>query len=145
MPNQDSKYDSLINTLRNSKPVAENAGIITERIMLSVQGNKRIRPNKIIVWLRPLLTSAALVLLGLLFYQTSSVENIKNEDQSGRTVKLVLIQKDYCGFISTGKMQVTTALFSQYKCYMRSNSLENEVSKKVFSKYLSQIQKSEVQ
>lgn len=145
MTTQDSKYNSLINTLRKSKPVSENAELIIENIMLSVQENRRIKPNKIIVWMRPLLTSAALVLLGLLFYQTNNVETIRNSDNQFKSVNFTFVKKEPCGSFSTGKFQRSTNLMSQYKCYMRSNHLENEVSKKIYSKYLAKIQKSEAQ
>jgi hypothetical protein len=145
MSNKEIKYDDLISNLRKATPVADNADILTDEIMYSIEHIQRNKSERIIAWVRPLMTAAALFLFGMFLYQSDEGTHMSQPDVIVSTVKFTFIQKDFCGTGAKLSLKDKSGLISQYKCYLKSNRIQNDEPNEVYLKYLAKIQKDIVQ
>jgi hypothetical protein len=138
MAKTETKYKLLINRLANAKPVADNPGLLTDEIMRTIRLHKKTS-TRMLVWVRPFMTAAAIFLFGLFFYQQSGTMNNLQEATALRTVKLTPHNQD-CSSELTPILPEKRKLLNEYICYMKSNQVENEKSKNFYLKYLSKNQ-----
>lgn len=138
MKNTESKYNELIAKLRNAKPVNGNPDQLTDEIMRSIRLQHKIRSFNGLVWVRPLMTAAAMFLLGLFFYQQAESTNNLQEDAASVVIKLtpLQIQKPDCNSKLTQELPENKKLLNEYICYMKSNQAENQNSREFYHKYL---------
>lgn len=136
MTNTETKYSTLIGKLRNAKPVDGNPDLLTDKIMQSISLQKQNKTTLILAWVRPLMTAAAVFLLGLFFYQQSETTNSFQEVISAKYAILTPLHKPDCDADLTLKLPENRKLLNQYICYMKSNLAENENSKQFYLKYL---------
>lgn len=136
MTNTETKYKILVDRLRNVKPVATNPDILTDEIMASIARQNNTAVTQIIIWMRPVMTAAALFLLGMLLYQQVETTHVIQETSVSKYVKPVFQNKANCSSDSTLKLPENRKLLNQYICYMKSNQAENENSKQFYLKFL---------
>jgi hypothetical protein len=136
MKNTEKKYNALIGKLRNAIPVDGNPDLLTNKIMQSISLHPKSAPSRLLVWVRPLMTAAAIFLLGLFFFQQYETTNYPQEIAASRDIKLTPLYKPNCNSESTMKLQKNRKLLNEYICYMKSNQAENENSKQFYLKYL---------
>lgn len=140
MTNTETKYNSLIVKLRNAKPVDANLDLLTDEIMRSISLQHRNKTSLILARVRPLMTAAAVFLLGLFFYQQAETTNSFQEVTSSKYAILIPLHKPDCDANSTIKLPKNRKLLNEYLCYMKSNQVENENSKQIYLKYLTKNQ-----
>ena len=141
MTNTDIKYNTLIGMLRNAKPIERDPDLLTDEIMRSISMQHKNKASLVFVWVRPLLTTAAVILLSLFFYQQVQTTNpLKNTSISGN-IKVSFLHKPGCNTDLTSKLPENRKLLNEYICYMKSNQAENEKSKQFYRKYLPKIKK----
>jgi hypothetical protein len=136
MKNTESKYNELIGKLQNAIPVDGNPDLLTDEIMRSIRLQHKNRTSGWLVWVRPLLTAAAMFLLGLFFYQQAETTNNLQDVGVSGYVKLPPVQEPECNSESAAKLTENSKLLSGYICYMKSNQAENRNSREFFRKYL---------
>lgn len=136
MTNSETKYNTLIGNLRNAKPVDRNSDLLTDEIMRSISLVHKNKAYLMFVWARPLMTAAAIFLLGLFFYQQVDSTNTLQEVTSAKYVILAPHYQPDCDADSTIKLPENRKLLNEYICYMKSNQAENEISKQFYLKYL---------
>jgi hypothetical protein len=141
MTDQDEKYDILVNKLRNTTPVARDEEALTHSIMEAIAREKPVIRNPVVVWLRPVMTVAALFLLGLFLYQLNDGENSTRVNDPAKLLTFKLIKKEYCNTDTNLMVNEKRNLLSQYFCYMKNNRIENDESKEYYLKQFSKIQK----
>lgn len=136
MTNTETKYNSLIRKLRNATPVDGNPDLLTDEIMRSISLEHKNKASLMFVWARPLMTAAAIFLLGLFFYQQVETTNTLQEVTYAKYVILTPHHKLDCDADSTINLPENRKLLNEYICYMKSNQAENEISKQFYLKYL---------
>jgi len=136
MKNTESKFNELIGKLRNAIPVDGNPDLLTDEIMRSIRLQHKNSASLWLVWVRPLLTAAAMFLLGLFFYQQAETTNNLQDVGVSGYVKLPPVQEPECNSESAAKLTENSKLLSGYICYMKSNQAENRNSREFFRKYL---------
>jgi hypothetical protein len=145
MTNTETKYSTLIGKLRNAKPVDSNPDLLTDEIMCSISMHPRKKASLVFSWVRPLLTAAAVFLLGLFLYQQAETTNNLQKVNASVLVKLAPFHKPDCITYSTSKLPENRKLLNEYICYMKSNQAENENSKQFYRKYLPKNQVTVIQ
>jgi len=136
MTDTEAKYKILIDRLKNAKPRVADPDLLTDEIMLSISLQNRNTASRLIVWVRPLMTAAALFLLGLFLYQQLETHATIQDFTLVKSVKPSFLNKINCSSESTLKLSENRKLINQYICYMRNNMAENENSKQFYLKYL---------
>jgi len=136
MTNTEKKYIALIGKLRNAKPVDGNPDLLTNKIMQSISLHQKSVTSRLLVWVRPLMTAAAIFLLGLFFYQQSETTNDPQEITVSRDIKLTPLHKPNCNSEPTMKLPENRKLLNEYICYMKSNRAENQNSREFYRKHL---------
>jgi hypothetical protein len=140
MTTQDKKYDVLLSRLRLTRPVAGDEGEFTNSIMRAIELKSRKNPSRIITWIRPIMSAAALLLLGLFLYQLNDSQIETTASDPAPLLKFRLVKKEYCTTDTNLRVNKGRALLSQYLCYMKSNRIENDESREYYRKQLSRIQ-----
>jgi hypothetical protein len=135
MENHDYNYGKLITKLRTSSPLLIEPARLTDSIMNSIEANKiKSTKGKLIFWLRPILSAAAVLMLGLFLYQANENFGVPHSGSSSRLLNLTLQQKDFCEGISKLEPQNKKHFISQYLCYVQRNSTENKALNQILSK-----------
>ncbi|MFA5972127.1 MAG: hypothetical protein WC780_07240 [Lentimicrobiaceae bacterium] len=136
MTNTETKYEILVDRLRNVKPVATNPEMLTDEIIASIARQNETAATPFLAWVRPVMTAAALFLLGLLSYQQVETTNVIQETSVSRFVKPAFQNKANCSSDAALKLPENRKLLNKYICYMKSNQAENENSKQFYQKFL---------
>lgn len=136
MTDTEIKYKILIDRLRDAKPDAGNPDLLTDEIMQAIRLQHKNAMPGLLVWIRPLMTAAALLLFGLFLYQQFETNDTIQDITVAKFIKPVFINKTNCSSDSTLNLSENRKLLNQYICYLRSNIAENENSKQFYQKYL---------
>lgn len=136
MANTEAKYDKFIEKLRNAKPVDGNSDLLTDEIMRAIQLKPKNKAYIGLLWVRPLMTAAAIFFLGLFFYQQTGTTNNLQESTVSEELKLTPLHNPVCNTESTLKLPEKRKLLNEYICYMKSNQAENQNSREFYYKYL---------
>jgi hypothetical protein len=136
MPDQDSKYDALVEKLRNIKPVQGDPGLLTDKILHAIGQEKSKNPVSIIVWLRPVFSAAALLLLALFLYQLNRDKPYTQTGVMVTNARIAQINSGCWGKEHTVKFQGKKDLVDQYLCCMTKNRIKNEAFKEYYIKQL---------
>lgn len=145
MTSTETKYEILLDRLRDAKPVADNPDVLTDKIMDSIGQQKNASTPQILVYLHAVMTAAALFLLGLLSYQHVATTIYTHEISISNYVKPVIQHKTTCGSDFTLELPEKNKLLIQYICHMKNNQLENNNSKQLYRKFLPKNRASIVQ
>ncbi len=137
MTTDNTKYNTLVNRLREVKPVPSDADLLTHDIMQAISRQNNNIPQQILIWMRPIMTAAAVFLLGLFFYQQVETTNTTQVYTASKYVNQAVLKKMNCNAETTIRMTENRKLLNQYICYMKSNQAENENSKQLYLKYVS--------
>jgi hypothetical protein len=136
MTDTESKYKILIEKLRDAKPDAANPDLLTDEIMQAIRlQNKKATP-RLFIWIRPVMTAAAIFLFGLFLYQQFETTDAFQDNTLAKYVKPSFLNKTDCSSDSTLNLSENRKLLNQYICYLRNNIAENETSKQFYQKYL---------
>jgi hypothetical protein len=136
MADTETKYKILIDRLREVKPIAGNPELLTDEIMQAIGLQHQNSASRLIVWVRPLMTAAAVFLFGLFLYQQHETTDIIQDNTLTQYVKPTFLNKTNCSSESTFNLSENRKLLNKYICYMRNNMAENEQSKQFYQKYL---------
>jgi len=136
MTDKENEYNILIGRLRDAKPVAGNPELVTDEIMRTIGSHSQNTTPRMLVWVRPLMTAAAVFLFGLFLYQQFETTDTMQDITIAEYTKPSFLNKTNCSSDSTLNLSENRKLLKQYICYMRSNMAENENSKQFYQKYL---------
>jgi hypothetical protein len=136
MTDTETKYKILIERLSNAKPNAGNPDLLTDEIMQAIRLQQKKSTPGLLVWIRPLMTAAALFLFGMFLYQQLETTDTFQDNTLTQYVKPSFLNKTNCSSDSTLNFSENKKLLNQYICYLRSNIAENETSKQFYQKYL---------
>jgi len=133
---KSTTYETLIGKIRDAKPLPEDPDALTESIMKVIQEKQQQKGLHIPAWVRPLMTSAAVFLLGLFIYQQLETTNNTQEAVTIQPAKIDLVVTSKCIPDETKNTTKNRRLLNQYICYLKSNMMANENSKSFYIKYL---------
>lgn len=138
MTDTEIKYKILISRLRDTKPDTGNPDLLTNEIMQAIRLKHQNTTSGLLAWIRPLLTVAALFLIGLFLYQQfETIDNVQDTNITGY-IKPEFENETNCSSYSTLNLSENRKLLNQYICYMTRNTAENENLKQFYQKYLSE-------
>jgi len=125
MENNEKIFNHLFQKLRSSIPELKNAGMLTDSIMQKIQDKPQKRKPALLIWVRALSTSAALLLLGLfLFQQNESVPITSYKSTNNFNYKIsidsICMQNQHIS---------NTNLLAIYICHLQQNSKKNNMYK----------------
>jgi hypothetical protein len=132
MEYKDEKLEMLTGKLRQTRPVlsTQDATLLTERIMRQIDRKPARTQLPIVLGLRTILSSAAVLLLGLLVFQQTEAKNIVASDgpvpalENKRTIDLRCVQ------LTDNEHH---NLMKTYFCYMQQKTIENNQFKSLYS------------
>lgn len=122
MENTDNKLDNLISNLRQQKPELNNAGLLTESIMKEIKSKSQYKKPSVLIWIRVISSSAAVLLLGLFFFQQTESNKIATNFGSTHIIKNHINIDSVC--LENLKNKQANML-EIYYCYMQQNSIKN--------------------
>jgi hypothetical protein len=141
MNNNDEKYTALIKKLSLTKPRPIDEEALTATIMEAIL-RKPQQSNRIILWMRPIIATAAVFLLGLYIYQQSDSEIGSQSNTLIHHPQMAFSKENYdCNFKSESEKYVHKSLFSQYLCYLKHNQSEKAKSKLFLLSQISRYQR----
>jgi hypothetical protein len=122
MENIDNKLDNLIGMLRQQNPELNKAELLTDSIMNQV-GNKSHRSKlPVLIWVRTISSSAAVLLIGLFLYQQTEAESIASNYQPKHCIKNNINIDSIC---MQNLNENRTNLVETYRCHLQQNSIKN--------------------
>jgi hypothetical protein len=137
MKYNDEHIDRLIDALRRKEPILSDADKLTESILGQIENlrtkkimhesqTKRIslrQTNPMLFWIRAVTSSAAILLLGLFFYQQDG-----SEEKTASIPRPAVVEKSepepspcFQGYL-VGQQTLRESIY----CYLQQNALENE-------------------
>jgi|GEM_PF-1222249 len=123
----EKTFDHLLQNLRSARPELKNAGKLTDSIMQKIQDNSRRRKPAVLILVRTLSTSAAILLLGLfLFQQNESVSITYYKPSNNYNYKIsidsICMQNQHHHISNTNLLAI-------YICHLQQNSIKNKLYK----------------
>jgi len=118
----DKKYEHLLEKLRQTQPVLNDAAMLTDSIMQQIEQHRSSSQPHFLLWFRAISSSAAIFLLGLFVFQQSEAQNpVDDQVHSPVLVTQVSIDSTCIQYQSTSEPN----LLKTYLCYMQQNAIEN--------------------
>ena len=123
MENTEEKIDMLIHTLRSTPPELSDAGMLTENIMKKIKDRKRQKKPVLLIWIRAVSGSAAILLLGLFLFQQNETTTITSNDKQSITFENKINIDSIC---LQNQLNSKANLLSIYICHLQQNSVKNK-------------------
>lgn len=122
MEDIDDKLDNLIEILHHQNPQLNNAEMLTDSIMTEIGNKSRRFKPPVLIWLRTISSSAAVLLLGLFLYQQTRTESIASNYESKHWIENNINIDSIC-MQNINKNR--TNLVETYRCHIQRNSIKN--------------------
>jgi len=120
-------FNHLFHKLRSTIPELKNAGMMTDSIMQKIQNKSQRKKPALLIWVRALSTSAAILLLGLfVFQQNESVSITSYKSTNNYNYK---ISTDSICMQNQHQHISNTNLLAIYICHLQQNSKKNKLYK----------------
>jgi hypothetical protein len=123
MKNTEEKIDILIHKLRSTPPELSNAGMLTENIMQKIKDRQRQKKPVLLIWIRTVSSSAAILLLGLFLYQQNETATITSSDKQASHFENKINIDSIC---LQNQLNSKANLLSIYICHLQQNSVKNK-------------------
>ena len=123
MENTEEKIDMLIHTLRSTPPELSDAGMLTENIMKKIKDRKRQKKPVLLIWIRAVSGSAAILLLGLFLFQQNETTTITSNDKQSITFENKINIDSIC---LQNQLNSKANLLSIYICHLQQNAVKNK-------------------
>jgi hypothetical protein len=124
MENTEEKIDKLIHKLRSTPPELKDAGMLTENIMQKIKDRNRQKKPVLLIWLRTVSSSAAILLLGLFLYQQNETATITSSDKQASHFENKINIDSIC---LQNQHNSKANLLSIYICHLQHNSVKNKL------------------
>jgi hypothetical protein len=124
MENTEEKIEKLIHTLRSTPPELSNAGMLTENIMQKIKDRQRQKKPVLLIWIRTVSSSAAILLLGLFLYQQNETATITSSDKQASHFENKINIDSIC---LQNQLNAKANLLSIYICHLQQNSVKNKL------------------
>ena len=128
MKNLDDKFDNLGQKLSRQKPELQGAELLTNSIMQQISISSRHSKPKLLIWIRIISSSAAILLLGLFLFQQTDSELIASTIKPKHLLENKLFIDPECIQLKDNN-QIN--LLKTYYCYMKQNSIKSEQLKEL--------------
>ena len=122
MKNNEDKLDILLSKLRHQKPGLRNAELFTDSIMKEIKSKSHRPKPPVLIWIRAVSSSAAVLLLGLFLFQQNDTEMIVSNSQSTHFIENKIIIDPNCNQNFDNE---PVNLIKTYFCYIQHNSYKN--------------------
>lgn len=133
MEKEELKYNELIGKLRNKKPGLDYPEELTEKIMVSLKKKER-KITKMIILVRPWISTAAIFLITLFIYQNNDVPVHETKSIPVANIKDKPEKNDCLAGLKNGKINRRTLLQS-YQCYQKQSEQKNNSTEDLIMKY----------
>ena len=124
MENTEEKIDILIHKLRSTPPELKDAGMLTENIMQNINNRKRQKKPVLLIWIRTVSSSAAILLLGLFLFQQNETATITSTYKQSITFENKINIDSIC---LQNQLNAKANLLSIYICHLQQNSVKNKL------------------
>ena len=124
MENTEEKIDMLIHKLRSTPPELMDAGMLTENIMQKIKDRNRQKKPVLLIWIRTVSSSAAILLLGLFLFQQNETTTITSTDKQTITFENRINIDSIC---LQNQHNAKANLLSIYICHLQQNSVKNKL------------------
>jgi hypothetical protein len=114
--NTEEKYKILLHKLQESKPVLQNPEEVTQDIMSKLKRKEDDTFTRIIIRLRPWISTAAIFLIGLFIYQQTEVPVEENRQNPIQVSESLPIRKECLQELKQEKPDRQSILRTYY-CY----------------------------
>jgi len=128
MENEEERLDMLLQKLSKTAPGLTDAQMLTEKIMQRIKEKAIPRKPTILIWIRAISCSAAILLLGLfLFQQNETAAIASTPKQSGRPEIRINIDSECLKNINSP----ASNMMALYMCHLQQNSIKNKLYKTI--------------
>jgi len=122
---KENKLDNLIQKLQSTNPELLDSELLTDSIMLKIKDKSKNRKPTVLMWVRTLSTSAAILLVGLFcFQQNESVSFTSYKQTNNFNLKInidsICLQNQHTSGAN---------LLAIYMCHLNQNSIKNKIYK----------------
>src|ERR1035437_6065102 len=124
MENTEEKINLLINTLRSTPPELKDAGMLTEKIMQNIKDRNRQKKPVLLIWIRTVSSSAAILLLGLFLFQQNDTATIASSEKQTSHFENKINIDSIC---LQNQLNAKANLLSIYICHLQQNSVKNKL------------------
>ena len=122
----EDKMEQLVRSLKEAKPVLKNPESLTDSIMEQIGKRTEQRVAPLMLWARAVLSSAAILLLGLFIFQQTEAENSTTTASVKPFIENKLVMDSTCMQLHGSEH---LSYIKTYLCYLQQNSIENELNK----------------
>jgi hypothetical protein len=124
MENTEEKIDMLIQKLRSTSPELKDTGMLTENIMQNIKDRNRQKIPVLLIWIRTVSSSAAILLLGLFLFQQNEATTITSSDKQTSHFENKINIDSIC---LQNQLNSKANLMSIYICHLQQNSVKNKL------------------
>jgi len=121
------KKEQLVRSLRDAKPTLKNPESLTDSIMNQILQKPVHQVSPILFWARAVLSTAAVLLLGLFLFQQTEAQEMPFASNTPKPVIEKPAEMDSSCLQMLGSERLN--YIETYLCYMQQNSIENELFK----------------
>ena len=128
MENEEEKLDMLLQKLSKTAPGLIDAKILTEKIMQNIKDKAKPRKPAILIWIRAVSGSAAILLLGLFLFQQNETTAIASTPKhSGHSEIRINIDSACLKNLNNPASNI----MALYMCHLQQNSIKNKLYKTI--------------
>jgi len=124
MKNTEEKIDKLIHTLRSTAPELTDPGMLTENIMQKIKDRQRQKKPVLLIWIRTVSSSAAILLLGLFLFQQNETATLTSSDKQASHFENKINIDSIC---LQNQLNSKASLLSIYICHLQQNAVKNKL------------------
>lgn len=135
MSTNEEKYNSIILKIRTIQPELTQPDELTENILQAIRQPETGKAGKLIMLLRPWLSTAAMLLVGLFIYQQLEIPKAMESGKYTRRTKS-FTKLDNCASQNTINSNNSESLYNCYIAYLKESESRNNKSKLFIIKYL---------
>ena len=128
MENKEEKLDTLLHKLSKTAPELTDAEMLTEKIMQKIKDKDIHWKPAVLIWIRAVSGTAAVLLLGLfLFQQYETTAIVSTTKQPGHPEIRINIDSVCLKNINSP----ASSMMALYMCHLQQNSIKNKLYKTI--------------
>jgi len=128
MENEEEKLDTLLHELIKTVPELTGSEMLTEKIMQKIKEKTIYRIPAVLIWIRAVSGSAAILLLGLFLFQQNETTAIASTPKPSGHPEIRINIDSMC---LKNLNSPASNIMALYMCHLQQNSIKNKLYKTI--------------
>ena len=128
MENEEEKLDTLLHELIKTVPELTGSEMLTEKIMQKIKEKTIYRIPAVLIWIRAVSGSAAILLLGLFLFQQNETTAIASTPKPSGHPEIRINIDSAC---LKNLNNPASNIMASYMCHLQQNSIKNKLYKTI--------------